>query len=434
MARIAARATRVGTALQEATALRAQARSVAVTDLVAWAEALAAAPRAGDLFEPGLDPVLRRQFESLQAALAAEKTEAEAAARTAATDRRLLDRIVDIRSQWVDSYDERACEAGYARTFREAGIDVMGLTPEEAAARIRAHRPAVALELASVVDHWADMRRFILGDPAGANHRLAVARAADPDPRRDQLRWALQERQGQERLAALQRLARSAVSDDLLALSLTLLGLGLRHHGDHENSEAVLRRTVRRHPREVWPNPLLAECLSSTNREEEAIRYYMVARFFRPETAHKLAQILANRGESDDALAIFRNLVEARPENGDHWACYGQLLKERGKLPEAIATGREAIRLKPDYAEAHCNLGRALREQGQYAESLAELRTGHQLGSKRPDWRYPSAAWVAQAEQLAVLAGTARPADAAKRAVFAQMAFDAKRYATATRL
>ena len=70
-------------------------------------------------------------------------------------------------------------------------------------------------------------------------------------------------------------------------------------------------------------------------------------------------------------------------------------LDNSGDRPGAIAEYREAIRLKPDHAEAHCNLGLALRQQGQYAESLAEYRVGHELGSKRADWRYPSAEWVA---------------------------------------
>src|SRR5262249_48366336 len=82
----------------------------------------------------------------------------------------------------------------------------------------------------------------------------------------------------------------------------------------------------------------------------------------------------------------------------------GTALSGSGDVRGAIAALREAIRLKPDYAEAHCNLGNALRGQGQYAESLAEYRLGHQLGSKRPDWRYPSAAWVAEVERLAALA------------------------------
>jgi hypothetical protein len=67
---------------------------------------------------------------------------------------------------------------------------------------------------------------------------------------------------------------------------------------------------------------------------------------------------------------------------------------------------------------------------------------GHELGSKRADWRYPSAAWVAQAERLAaltdrlpaVLAGTAQPADDVERLAFAKMAYDTKRYAAVARL
>jgi hypothetical protein len=48
-------------------------------------------------------------------------------------------------------------------------------------------------------------------------------------------------------------------------------------------------------------------------------------------------------------------------------------------------------------------LGYVLRVGGRFAESLAAFRRGHELGSKRPDWRYPSAEWVRQTEQLAAL-------------------------------
>src|SRR5262249_43180994 len=129
---------------------------------------------------------------------------------------------------------------------------------------------------------------------------------------------------------------------------------------------------------------------------------------------------------------------------GDAGAHYnlGNALIDSGDLSGAVATYREAVRLKPDLAEAHCNLGHALRRQGDYAEALAELRIGHELGSKRPDWDYPSAAWVAEAERLvrvtgrlrAVLRGEARPADDAERLALAQVAYNTKRYAAAARL
>jgi hypothetical protein len=44
-----------------------------------------------------------------------------------------------------------------------------------------------------------------------------------------------------------------------------------------------------------------------------------------------------------------------------------------------------------------------LREQGRFADALATLRRGHELGSKTPGWRYPSAAWVARCARLAEL-------------------------------
>src|SRR5262249_44767480 len=59
-----------------------------------------------------------------------------------------------------------------------------------------------------------------------------------------------------------------------------------------------------------------------------------------------------------------------------------------------------AARLKSDFAEAHCNLGLALRDQGEFAEALESLQRGHELGSKKKPWSYPSATWVRQCERL----------------------------------
>jgi serine/threonine-protein kinase len=44
-----------------------------------------------------------------------------------------------------------------------------------------------------------------------------------------------------------------------------------------------------------------------------------------------------------------------------------------------------------------------LQQQGRFAESLAELRRGHELGSRQPGWRYPSANWVRGAARLVEL-------------------------------
>ena len=124
-----------------------------------------------------------------------------------------------------------------------------------------------------------------------------------------------------------------------------------------------------------------------------------------------------------------------------HYAL-GIALNSQGKRDDAIAEYREAIRLRPDYPEAHCNLGHVLRAQGNYAGSLAMLRRGHELGTKKPGWRYPSARWVADAERLAALAerlpallrGEDRPADEAERLAFADLCYRNQFHAAAARL
>jgi len=86
-------------------------------------------------------------------------------------------------------------------------------------------------------------------------------------------------------------------------------------------------------------------------------------------------------------------------------------------------------------------LGHALQHQGRFEEALVRLKQGHQLGSKRPKWRYSSAQWVRHAERLllldgklpAILRGQARPADAEEQLDLAELCRLKKRYAAATR-
>ena len=69
------------------------------------------------------------------------------------------------------------------------------------------------------------------------------------------------------------------------------------------------------------------------------------------------------------------------------------------------------------------------------------LQQGHQLGSKQPGWRSPSAQWVAEAERMAALAermpsllkGDDHPRDVSERLVLARMCYDTKFYAAAAR-
>jgi eukaryotic-like serine/threonine-protein kinase len=130
--------------------------------------------------------------------------------------------------------------------------------------------------------------------------------------------------------------------------------------------------------------------LEAQSRRDDAIRFYTVARAIRPETAHEMAHALSNRGESDEAIEIFRELARLRPGNGRHAACLAENLRERGRSKEAaaaleqgVASLREAIRLRPGAYAGHNNLGLALVSQGKLDEAVTEYREAIRL---QPDY------------------------------------------------
>ena len=371
-----AQAARLELALREVNLLRDRAQADPDGDPVKWERAVEALKRAGDLLSPLIGAESRRHVSELSGQVVSSSQAAE-------RDAKLVRETVDIRSAEADDPDGSAVAA------------------------------------------W--------------KHLVATARAVDPDKTRDRLRqlWSEPDRKAQRE--PLLNLAKEADPHNWPPRSLTLLAAAVADAGERETAVELLRRAQAEHPGDFWVNYWLARNLEQLHPApmEEAIRYYSVARALRPETAHELAHALEDQERGDQAVTIFRDLTRLRPENGRHWRCLGALLKVRGdragseaaleqavaalrfwlrkkpddagardslglalsdqgKSGEAIAEFREAIRLKPDYAEAHCNVGLVLARQGNFSESLAELRRGHELGSKRPGWPFPSARWVAR--------------------------------------
>jgi serine/threonine-protein kinase len=147
-------------------------------------------------------------------------------------------------------------------------------------------------------------------------------------------------------------------------------------------------------------------------------------------------------GRLDEALATAREGVRLAPDRAEAHYDLGGALEALGRYEEAVAAYRDTIRLDPGYAEGHCNLSNALRALGRYAEALEELRIGHRLGSKRPDWPYPTAQWIEALERTASLAsrlpkllrGEDAPKDNRERFEFAQLCYERGSYLAAVRL
>jgi eukaryotic-like serine/threonine-protein kinase len=222
------------------------------------------------------------------------------------------------------------------------------------------------------------------------------------------------------------------------------LGNAMRDQGKLDAAVAEYREAIRLRPDDPGAHTNLGIALKEQGNLDAAVAEYREAIRLKPDSAEahtNLGIALKEQGNLNAAVAEYREAIRIKPDNAAAHYNLGITLARQGKLDEAVAEYREAIRLKPDHAEAHCNLGHLLHGQGDYAGSLEMLRRGHELGTKRSGWPYPSAQWVAQAERFAALAerlpailkGEDHPKDVAERLVLAQMCYDTKRHSAAAR-
>ncbi len=268
---------------------------------------------------------------------------------------------------------------------------------------------------------------------------------------------------GELALAIRRRLVRERPDSPgfMSALGANLNNLGLidLEAGRFEEASVWFREAIEWQRKALAPNPSNPEYrhflanhlhnLGNAQREQkklsDAIAAHREAIRLNPNLAsahYQLGNSLHDQGKMSEAIAEYREAIRLKPDANDFRYNLSNIFLELGKPDEAITELREVIRLAPGFAEAHCNLGHALKAKGEHAESLAEFRRGHELGSKRPGWHYPSREWVAEAERAAaiarrlpaVLKGEDKPGDAAEGLAFAQLCYDSGRYAAAARL
>jgi len=150
----------------------------------------------------------------------------------------------------------------------------------------------------------------------------------------------------------------------------------------------------------------LGNALVLKHQVDEAIAEYREAIRIKPDFAAphtNLGNLLWDKARQDEAIAEYRQAIRLNKVEPVAHHNLGSSLASKGRLDEAISEFRIAIQLKKDYADAHCHLGLALTEKGRFQQAVDELRRGHELGSRKPRWRYPSASWLRNAERLAAL-------------------------------
>jgi tetratricopeptide (TPR) repeat protein len=455
----------------------------------AWGSTLAAARTALEHART----LLTQEPDLAESALAQQVQQTESQLEADRSDWRLLSVFEQIRleeqSQW-DSMEQQFRRAEsyprLAQALADYGLAIGGLAAEEAAARVRQRSAAVQAQLRAVLEECLACGPKEQGAP---RQWLAAVLAVDADPWLKQFRQVL----AKQAWAEMEQLVAQAEVARYHPAVLVGLARNLGHQAP-ATELLLLRRTQQQYPGDFWVNydlsfglyrshspggpirPARAEELPVVN---EAVAFGRVAVGLRPASApahNNLGITLEAQGELPRAIACYRkaldfdpklvqahtNLGNALYKQGDvegAIACYrqalaldpkyapthynlGTVLKAKGQVDEAIACYHKALALDPKYAPAHCNLGHALREQGQFAPALQSLKRGHQLGSQRPGWPYPSAQWVADCQRLldldirlpALLKGENQPKDTTEQLALAVLCQRYKKcYAAAAR-
>ena len=370
-------AARVALALKEATLLRDQAMRDPA-DLARWRAAREGLNRAQTALAEADDRASRQQLAALDA-------QVQAGAQAADRDHVLLEKLIDIRSAKADDPDGSATDIAYSEAFRAAGIEVDGADAQQAGARIAARPESVRRAIVAALDHWTTVER------QRKRKLVAVARSADPDPVRDALRAALAVEDKVQLLEQIRPLVERAKSADWSPASLVLLGNTLADAGDVDAGVRVLRHASGDHPTDVWVQYTVGVLLERMRppRRDEATAAYAAARALRPELGHELAHALEHCGRSEEAEAVFRDVVRRRPLMARHLTCLGVHLQERGRAAEAVpfleravAAAREAVRVHAHRSASHVNLGLALKAKGELDDAIVCYQKAIELDPK----------------------------------------------------
>jgi tetratricopeptide (TPR) repeat protein len=129
-----------------------------------------------------------------------------------------------------------------------------------------------------------------------------------------------------------------------------------------------------------------------------------------------LANALARKGQSDEAIVHYDEAIELQPYYADAYYNRGSVLFAKGRIDEAVADWEKTLQIQPSYADAHTGLGNALLRKGSLREAIAHYEQALALAPEDPHCRN-NMAWVLATSSDASIRDGTKAIDLAQVAV-----------------
>ena len=100
------------------------------------------------------------------------------------------------------------------------------------------------------------------------------------------------------------------------------------------------------------------------------------------QSARRLAEALARKGATDEAVAVYTALLSAGIRSADVYNSLAILYQQMGRLDAAVETARAGVDSFPAVATLHNNLGTLYALRAEYARALSEYRRAVEI---KPD-------------------------------------------------
>jgi tetratricopeptide (TPR) repeat protein len=100
---------------------------------------------------------------------------------------------------------------------------------------------------------------------------------------------------------------------------------------------------------------------------------------------NNLGTALLRKGQTDDALAQFHEVLRLQPDYEVAYYNLGLALVRQNRLDDALVHFQKAVALKPDYASAHNNLANLYQRKGQPRDAIAHYQIAARFRPKNAD-------------------------------------------------